>query len=161
MTNETKIQFINTPLPEVIGYLKQLHHMQIIATAHVQSQRKNQDEILVTMNIEDLPLDSALDFLTDSYGLGWYVEGGMVVITTEQEANQRMSSRLYSLKGANEPRLIETIQETLEPSSWEANGGQGRLSALSEGQIVVWQNRRGHELVEALVTAVNEKANPK
>lgn len=156
MASETKIQFINTPLPEVVQYLKHLHHVEITLPPGLEAAAKENKEYAVTLNVEGIRFDSGLDYLTQAYRLGWYVEGGMVVIDHEQEADDHMTARMYSSRGMDEASLIETIQETLEPSSWEANGGQGRLSLLSENKLVVWQNRRGHERVEAFVTNLNE-----
>lgn len=161
MAEETKIQFINTPLGEVVGYLKQLHHVQITLAPGLEAAADAADDYTITLNLEDIQFDSGLDFLTQSHRMGWYVEGGMVVVTTEQEAERHLTARMYSLKGIDESSLIETIQEVLEPSSWEANGGTGRISSLARGTLLVWQNRRGHERVEALVTTLNEQSKAK
>ncbi|PQO31651.1 hypothetical protein [Blastopirellula marina] len=151
MTAETKIQFINTPLEEITGYLHHLHGINVVISPKVWKQVGPEGNFAISINIEGIRLDSALDFMLDGFDLDWYIQGEMVVITTAEDAKSRMSLRAYSLRNLDGEKLVELLETTIAPDSWKANDGQGNLKVTPGNILTVWQNRRGHELVEATI----------
>lgn len=151
MTAETKIQFIGTPLEEITRYLNQLHGMNVVISPKVRKHVGPEDEFEVSIDIEEIRLDSALDFMLEGLDLDWYIQGEMVVITTSEDANNRMSLRAYPLQNLDGEKLVELLETTVAPDSWKANDGQGQLKVTPGNTLMVWQNRHGHELVEATI----------
>lgn len=151
MTAETKIQFISTPLEEITGYLHHLHDINVVISPKVWKQVGPEDNFEISINIEGIRLDSALDFMLDGFDLDWYIQGEMVVITTAEDAKSRMSLRAYALWNLDGEKLVELLETTIAPDSWKANDGQGHLKVTPGNILMVWQNRRGHELVEATI----------
>lgn len=151
MTQETKIQFIDTPLEEVVHYLKSLHGFNIVVSPKVPRS----EDLLITLNIEGLHLDSALSYMLEGNDLDWYIDGELLVITTTADANARMSLRAYPLRNIDGTKLVEIIETTVAPDTWKANRGKGQLKvAEKHNTLLVWQNRRGHELVEATINTL-------
>ncbi len=157
MTAETKIQFINTPLEEITRYLQQLHNLNVVISPKVWQQIGPEEDFEVSINIEGIRLDSALDFMLEGYDLDWYVQGEMIVITTTTDAAARMSLRAYPLWNIDGEKMVELLETTAAPDSWKANDGQGELKVTSGNILMVWQNRRGHELVEATIDLFTQR----
>lgn len=151
MKQETKIQFIETPLEEVVGYLKNLHGFNIVISPRVYEQIGPPHEVTVTLNIEGIRLDSALNYLLKSLELDWYIHDEMLVITTADVVEKRMTLRAYPLRNVDGGDITQLLESTANPDSWKANGGQGQMKLSSRNILFVWQNRHGHELVEATI----------
>ncbi|RCS40583.1 hypothetical protein DTL42_24745 [Bremerella cremea] len=148
MTQETKIQFIDTPLEDVVNYLEALHGFNIVVSPKVPQS----EDLLISLNIEGLRFDSTLSYMLEEHDLDWYIEGEILVVTTTADANARMSLRAYPLRSIDGAKLVEILEATVAPDTWKANREHGQLKLEEKhNTLLVWQNRRGHELVEATI----------
>ena len=149
---ETKVQFIDTPLVEAVGYLKQLHGIEIQIDQRALKDVGLNGDLPITRNMEGITLEAALDKITEAEQLGWYVEHGMLMITSDEAARQRMSVRIYELPTIATAGLEDALLKTVAPESWTKVGGTGNVVLLPEEDLlVVRQNRAGHALVESLL----------
>lgn len=156
-TEETKIQFVDTPLTEVIGYLQKLHHVPIQLDRAVLKRDGFDPEMKLSVEIESLVLPVALDLLTKQHGLGWYVEGGALVLTSYDEADLRMSPRIYKLSQLDAAGAAKVLTKVVFPSSWSEQGGEANLAVIRDRNVlVIRQNREGHEAVESLLTQLEQ-----
>lgn len=152
---ETKVQFIDTPLVEAVGYLKQLHGIEIQIDQRALKDVGLNGDLPITRNMEGITLEAALDKITEAEQLGWYVEHGMLFITSAEAARGRMSVRIYRVSEEihiKADELLAALFQTIQPESWVPVGGSGNVVVLSgENALVVRQNRTGHALVESLL----------
>ncbi|MBI1248499.1 hypothetical protein GC197_11755 [bacterium] len=167
----TKIQFIESPLEDVVGYLKNLHHQNVVIDRRGIEDAGWDVDMPITMNIDNVMLNNALNLLCHDNDLGWYVDNEAIVITSAQAARQHTSVRVYelgNLSGEETINAIESILETspgyvsnVSPAGFGMAPGQAPASPAGIGQIpsknaiVVRQNREGHDLIRSLILSLN------
>ena len=154
----TKIQFIDTPVDEVVGYLRQLHGFNIVLDQEAMKSHGLKVDMPITRNIEGLTLHSALNILCDENGLGWYVENEAIMVTSAKAANEHMTVRAYELEmmpGIEEVALA--IPNAISPATWKAPDGASISQVPSWNVLLVRHNRIGHELIESLVELSHEE----
>jgi len=84
----TRIEFVQSPLSDVIEYLKDLHHIEIqldIATLKDAGINKNTQ---VTFNIKGVSLRSGLQLMLKQFRLTYIIRNEVLLITTSKEANR-------------------------------------------------------------------------
>lgn len=153
LQEETKVQFVETPLVEVVAYLKNLHNFPIeidqTGLDHVGIDR----DLPINANIDSLTLAATLDLLTRQHELGWYIKGGALVITSYDDADQDLSVRIYKLHRLEAAGTAKVVERIIFPESWNNLGGQADLAVIHDRNLlVIRQNREGHAAVESLLT---------
>ncbi len=85
----TQIEFVETPLIDVIGYLKDLHCPLPLRLDRAALRRANKDaDIPLTRNLRSITLDSALRLTLGQVGLMHVLQGDTILITTEEDGHQ-------------------------------------------------------------------------
>ncbi|PQO29552.1 hypothetical protein DTL21_26235 [Bremerella cremea] len=92
---ETKIQFIDTPLEEVVGYLKTLHGIEIQIDNRALEDMGLTSDMPVTRNIEGISLRSALRLMLKELELTYIVANEVLMITTQDEADAELITKVY------------------------------------------------------------------
>ncbi|PQO27549.1 hypothetical protein C5Y96_18650 [Blastopirellula marina] len=95
LESETKIQFIDTPLEEVVGYLKQLHGIEIQIDNRALEDVGLSTDTPVTRNIEGISLRSALRLMLKELDLTYIVANEVLMITTPEEAESELITKVY------------------------------------------------------------------
>jgi hypothetical protein len=139
----TQLEFIETPLQDVIDYLKKRHGIEI------QVDRKALDDVgldpstlPITKNLKGLSLRSALRLTLHALDLTYLVQDEVLLITTPEEAEARLTTKFYpvaDLIGSHDENrekgqrdeLIHAITTTVEPTSWLLVGGPGSIASTS------------------------------
>ncbi len=138
----TQLDFIETPLQDVVDYLKDFHHIEI------QVDRKACDEAgidpsttALSKNLKGISLRSALNLVLGDHELTYLVQDEVLLITTLEDAAGRLTTKVYPVDdvvGAGKrsddgppPRdvLIQVIVSTIAPQSW-ANGPAAPRGAM-------------------------------
>lgn len=154
---ETKLQFVETPLQDVVEYLQNLHDIPILVNRAELDSSGIDPELTITVNIESLSLPVALDQMTRQHNLGWYIAGGALVITSYDEANLRLSNRIYKLNQLDAVGAAKVITKVISPESWSEQGGKANLAVIRDRNLlVIRQNREGHEAIESLLTQLEQ-----
>jgi hypothetical protein len=97
----------------------------------------------------------------DQCSLDYTIADGAVVITSPEEAERRLDTRMYSIGHLSTPTkdLIEAILATVSPQSWDKLGGPGSIRVLVEGQrLAIRQTQRVHEQVTELLKLMGSRA---
>ncbi|QDT25366.1 hypothetical protein [Gimesia panareensis] len=95
LVKETTGNFPEIPLHEVITFFSELHNIPI------QIQKKDLEEIglspdePVDVNLKDISLKNALDFILEPLNLTYVVDHNMLLITSRQKAEQIFKTRVY------------------------------------------------------------------
>lgn len=154
---ETKIEFVETPLFEAVAYLKNLHDIPILIDQKELEDNGIDVDVAITAHYTSLTLQAVLDLLTKQYELGWYIEGGALVITSEEEAKTHHSVRIYKLPQLEAAGAAQVIEKIVDPASWVELGGEADLAVIRDRNLlVIRQSREGHEAVESLLTQLEE-----
>ncbi len=91
----TQMEFIEMPLSDVIDYLKDYHGIEI------QLDKKALDDVgigsdtPITKNLKGISLRSALRLLLKEHSLTYVIENEMLLITTPEEADNRLVTKVY------------------------------------------------------------------
>ena len=115
------------------------------------------------------------------FDLTWIIRGGALLITTQDNAEQQMRTKIYRVSGIVEFRqiplwggnarqaawqdrydfdtLIENISIAVEPDTWEYLGGSATITAHATVRhqfLIVSQTDRVHDMVEIYLWRLNQ-----
>jgi len=180
----TQLEFIETPLQDVIDYLKKRHGIEIQVDRKALSDvGLDASTLPITKRLKGLSLRSALELTLHDLDLTYLVQDEVLLITTpEEETDKRLKTRLYpvgdliashdkSREKTQREELIHAIITTVEPWSWDPVGGEGSIAATSSQAVpalAVSQSYHMHRKIAAfleeqrkLVQAEREAAVPR
>ena len=96
LKSPTQLEFIETPLQDVIDYLKDFHKIEI------QVDRKSLGDVgldpstlPITKNLKGISLRSALKLTLRDLDLTYVIEDEVLLITTPEEAETRLTTKVY------------------------------------------------------------------
>lgn len=97
------IHFDKTPLDKAVDALREATHANIQAKWRLLESAGIDQQTPVTLNLKDVPLSQALDFLCDEAGAGSVrlaarADRGVIVITTEEDVSREVESRVYDVR---------------------------------------------------------------
>ncbi|WP_158265038.1 hypothetical protein [Blastopirellula marina] len=95
LNEPTKIAFIDTPLVEVVEYLKTLHGIEIQLNNRALEDVGLSPDVLVTRNLEGISLRSALRLLLKELELTYVVANEVLEITTPEDAESELVTKVY------------------------------------------------------------------
>ncbi len=175
------IEFINTPLRDVISFLQEKSDMNFFLDGDAP-------DTSVNIKLNDVPLSVILEYILPK-GLGYVVRDNIIHITVEPlelrvydvrdllinlEDRQSLTAQVETT-GFGETtttgegkdtfdrvkEIIDLITGTIEPASWSANGGKGMIAAREGmlGDIVVTHILGIHKEIEGLLAALRSSAD--
>ncbi|MHC4179274.1 MAG: hypothetical protein ACYSWU_17310 [Planctomycetota bacterium] len=131
LESPTQLEFIETPLQDVVDYLKDFHAIEI------QIDRNACDDVgldpsttPITKNIKGISLRSALNLTLRDHDLTYLIHDEVLLITTVKDAARRMTTKVYPVDdlggGVKKPHegptpcqmLIHVITTIVAPQSW-------------------------------------------
>jgi uncharacterized protein YfaS (alpha-2-macroglobulin family)/TolA-binding protein len=169
LDSPTQIEFVETPLQDVIDYLKDCHHIEIQLDKKELESMNIGSDTLVTKNLKGIKLRSALKLILDELGLKSVIHEGILLITspTKAESEEFLETKIYPVKdlvlvaggsadgennSADFDDLIDIITQTVAPKAWDANGGQGTVGVFPNKLcLVVSQTQEVHEQIADLL----------
>ncbi len=157
LTNRTDVDFVDLPLTEACKKLEELHGVPIF----VNGQRLADEDIPldteVSLQLHGLSFEEVLNHLTRPSRLAWYIDAGIVQITTLSDEEERFVTRKWGLRplikrGHTIDSLLQAFQHA--GGKWiEVDGEGGTISAVGE-TIVVRQTFKIQRRIAQLVAAV-------
>jgi hypothetical protein len=153
------VQFKETSLTDVVKWIREELKIGVTLDAKALADENILLSEPVTDRLNDEPLYLLLDRLR-ALGLGWYLEGGVLHITTITDTADHMATVPYNLgdlldAGYDGPRIDDTITKIAEPASWDGNGGQGSVVLL--GDVLFVRNTAPvQRLVAGLLAALRK-----
>jgi hypothetical protein len=173
LTQRGSIDFAATPLHEVADILsRQCQAPIVVSVKHLEEAGVGADTP-ITKRLQGLPLESMLRHILDDLDLAHTVRDGAILITTPEDIESRLDSRIYpvldlvTLPGtsgkdgsrtiayADWDSLIEVITTTIHPDSWDEVGGPGSVKEMElAGALVVSQTRDVHREIAHLLASL-------
>jgi hypothetical protein len=155
---DATVDFQSRSLEELVDWLRERGVNVVVQ----QSELANKGVMLadpISDRVEEAPIHFLLDRLS-VLNIGWYLQDDIVCITHEEIAANRLTTRPYHLgelldEQFDADQLIELIQETIDPASWECDEGQGRINQVGD-MIFVRNTERNQRNVQALLRALRE-----
>ena len=127
----TQIEFVETPLKDVVDYLKDLHHIEIQLDTAALKDASVDESTPVTKNLKGISLRSALKLLLDELQLKYVVHNEVLLITspTKAESDEYMTTKVYPVAD-----LVLPIKETGFTGGFGGLGGmQGGMGGMMGG----------------------------
>jgi hypothetical protein len=168
LDSTTELDFVETPLSDVVDYLKDCHEIEIqVEKRRLDSAGVGTDSP-ITLSVKGVPLRTGLSLVLRSLDLTWLVENEALVITTPEGAESRRTTEVYDVTD-----LVACRDENdrpwhdLDPLVAAARGaaaGNGRaesdaVTGATFGNaavLVVTHSQPGHERVVALLEKIRK-----
>ena len=178
----TQLEFVKTPLTDVVDFLKEHHKIEIQLDKNALSDVGIGTDTPITKNLSGVSLKSALRLMLRELGLTYFVKDDVLLITTPEQAESTLETRVYPVgdlvippeanmaaPNGSQPgpvpagaqadfdSLIDLITSTAKPTSWDEVGGPGSIKALSTNlTITVSQTQEVHEEIETLLQQLRQ-----
>lgn len=185
-------EFADTPLEDVFDFLANRHNVSILLDMMALDTDVIETGMPVTIDVSPIAsaneleqagsdakdaaakesrtavvtLQQALDWITRKYSLEWYVEDGIIHVTSRDVEQEREISRSYFIRqflvdGFTENSLIDTIQQ-MTGGQWMNIDGSGGTLALVGDVLTIRQNWQTHREIELLLGTLldREKDSP-
>jgi hypothetical protein len=157
------LEFLEIPIEETVQYLRDTCQLPVVLDNRGLEEIGLSPDEPLTFVSEKTSLRSALDLMLHGDDLTYTVQGESLVITTEEEAESRMISRIYWLEGTGYAHtdfdsVMETIQSTISPDIWESLGGPSTMVPLHAVRpaLVVSTTYTVHKAIEHFFDALRE-----
>jgi hypothetical protein len=173
LASPTQVEFVETPLQDVIDYLKDLHRIEIQIDTKALSDVGIDPSTPITKNLKGISLRSALRLMLRELCLTYVIQDEVLLITTPEEADCHLTTKLYPVadlvvcrnsKGElwdDYDTLIDIITGTNQPTTWDDAGGAGWIGGASLGTakvLIVSQSQVVHEQIIALLEQIRAVA---
>ena len=118
----TQIEFVETPLKDVVDYLKDLHKIEIQLDTAALKEAGVDESTQVTKNIKGISLRSALKLMLDDLQLKYVIHNEVLLITSpaKAESDEYMTTKVYPVAD-----LVLPIKDTGFTGGFGGMGGMG------------------------------------
>ena len=128
----------NRSFQSVIDFIRDKTGLPIVVDQASLKQVDADYDSLISVSMKDVSVRTVLHQTLAQLGLTYIVRNEVVMVVTPAVAKQSMVVRTYYAQdlipkglgfftALQAAQLIETIQSTVDPQSWRANGGEGTI----------------------------------
>mgnify|MGYP001827695275 CR=1 FL=1 len=163
LDGSVQVDFVELPLDEAVEVFRQSHQLPLVIDRRALEEIGLSSDQPVSFRGKDISLRSALDLLLSELDLTYTIQGEMLVITTEEAAENSLVSRIYWLEGTglaetDFQNVIDVIQTTTHPDTWEALGGPSTMAPLNSVRpaMIVSTTYTIHHAIERFFEALRE-----
>ena len=97
LKSPTQLEFVDTPLSDVIDYLKDYHQIEIQLDKKAMEEAGTGSDTPVTKNLKGVSLKSALRLMLNDLSLTYVIKDEVLYITTKEAAENQLTTRVYSV----------------------------------------------------------------
>jgi hypothetical protein len=145
LAEPTQLEFVDTPLSDVIEYLKDIYHIEIQIDKKALEDVGIAADSPITKNLNGISLRSALRLLLRDLDLTYMIDNEVLLITTQCVADARLVTTVYDVADLvafhdkdgdwdDYDSLIELVKTAIRPTTWDTTGGPGSISGCPTGQ---------------------------
>jgi hypothetical protein len=157
---ETKVDYLDTPLKDVIDDIALRHGIPIIINVSALEDFGIGTDTPITISLDGVRLRSALKLMLRELELTFIIKDEVMQITTPEEAEANLYSRFYSVSillpaTGDGDYLLKLIQKHVAPDSWDAVGGPGAITFVQHLEtLVVTQSEEVLHEIDILLASV-------
>ena len=170
------LEFVETPLGDVVDYLKDCLQIRIALHQKALSDVGVATDTPITRNLLNISARSALNLILDDLDLTWVISNEVLLITTLDEAGSMLENVVYGVhdlvaardeKGVpvnDFDQLIDVITSTVAPTTWDQVGGAGSIAPFEGNGITalsISQTQRVHEQIAELLADLRKASHAK
>ena len=152
LDQNTSLEFPDNTLQEIVDFLQQKHQLRIRLDEQALTDAGLDTESRVNLVINEVPLSTSLTLLLENVNgtkLGYYVDRGILFITTSDRMEGEDKLRFYDLSGD-----IENLAQAVEAYAMKSlEGDQGYLQITSLGDCLAIETTYAkHQKIEEFIT---------
>lgn len=170
---EQGLEFHKTPLEEIIQTLKDEYSIEILLDRPALEDLGIDQTQPIDVNLRNISLQAALKLMLQELELTYVVANEVLLITTTEEADTRLSVCVYPVRDLVDPRykpteadkklkvaaelipLANTLITTVASDTWARNGGgEAEISGMRPGLLVISQTQVVHEEIRNTLAAI-------
>lgn len=159
------IELPETSLREAVGHLAKAAGVGISIDARALGEAGlDVDATEVSLTSTTLPLGRLLERLLTPVNLAFTVIDDRLTVTVEEPSLQQLSTAVYPVdrlvgtgkKDRSLESLVELLQSTVEPPTWETQGGLAAVRPVGGdvNALVISQTTQGHRAVDAFLKSL-------
>ena len=137
LKEQASVDFMQTPLKDVVEYLSQKHRIPILLDAAGLKDAGVDPETPVTRHVSGVSLQSALEIILDELQLKWVIHHEVLLITSPQKAESEefMRTRRYDIVDlVNQPSDFASEDNPLTaPGAGQQSSNMGMMMAQGMG----------------------------
>jgi len=148
---ETKVSFdfVDTPLDYVTSHLAKLTNIAIEIDVRALDDIGIGTDQTVILQRENVSLADALGAVLRPLGLTWVVRDDVLLITTPEEAESELETRVCVPWRRQSPdTMAADITKNVQPQTWSNVGGPASIHKISSGVLVISHTYHGHREIE-------------
>ncbi len=151
------VRHTDRSLVEIAQWLETASGMEVDLDRQSLAEARILVSELVNDELNEAPIYLLLDRLR-TIGVGWLVSDGTLRLVSTKDAAETLSTAQYNVGDLFDREhvsesLVETVVDTVDPSSWDANGGAGGIVVLGD-VLFVRQSYQNHRRVAGLLAAL-------
>jgi hypothetical protein len=146
------VNFREVSLRNALNDLSEVFDVKIVLDADAVKGGEGDLDRPITLHLEQLSLKTTLELVTRHAGLTFLVKNDTIVVTTKAKARGKVMMKAYNVadllackaaKCKTPEDLIKLVTDTVEPFSWQANGGEGTIDFFPLGRALVVRQTAG------------------
>ena len=140
--------FRETPLRDVAEQIEDEHGIQVELDIPALEDAGLDPDCPITNSLSGISLRSALRLILGGYYLTYLIKDDLLLITTEDKAYKNPTIVSYPVvwNGDDYQSIIDLIQQTIDPQSWDTVGGNGTILPYPlYNEIFISQTEEVHE----------------
>ncbi|WP_437229044.1 hypothetical protein SH661x_001227 [Planctomicrobium sp. SH661] len=161
----TDFNFPNHTLREALRAISDQNGTNILLDMKAMEELGMDGEEGVSIVLSDVKLRTALRLLVENAAgarLGYFVDGGVIIVTSRERAGKEMSVRIYQVRDLIKNQesiaaLVTVIQNATSPS-WNISGEDAPSITPFGTTIVIRQTQSVHDEITSLLNALGEAA---
>jgi hypothetical protein len=161
-------EFVETPLEEVVEFLRQRHGINIVFDKLALDDAGTGVDTPVTRSLSGVSLRSALNLMLRDIQLTFDLRDEALVITTPEELENRLDTVVYNVAHLTREKnefgeavydadtLIDLIVENIYRESWTDVGGPGSIRDLHGRSLLVSQTYDAQDKIAQLFVTIRK-----
>lgn len=163
------LDYSERPLNEVLSDLSEMLSINVRTENKVLADSGFDSSTLpISLHVRGISAGSALQLMLRSQGLTWLISDEGIVVTTREQADNELRTRVYLARdlvatsavdvgGENATPLIDAITGTVATQTWDDLGGPGTIEYFANaGVLIVSQTREVHDEIEGLLAMLRK-----
>ena len=138
LDTDTRLEFIETPLNQVVEFLKDLHNIKIELDRKALDDVGIGTDVPITRNLKGICLRSALHLMLRDLELTYVISDEVLLITTAEGAAARARVKVYNVsalldEGETAESVVMPLLQILQPAEMSAPRRYGGMGGMPSG----------------------------
>lgn len=168
----SEVNFNDIPLKDALDYLSSTHQIDFRFELKQLEDVGISIDHVVTLHANEVSLKTVLRLLLDPIGLDYVVKNDSVIVTSTEDAQTNLETRIYNTSRANAAslrELAEAIVEIISPDRWheldkdvnprqklDPNSPYKGTICIFEGKLLIRHTQRIHDEINDLLNLLDQ-----